>query len=143
MQKGQDVGRGLWLLLLAGMCAGCAPIPHYEYFAPAVAGTLVMDGKPLAGAKLVLRADSITASSVATSDAAGHFFLAPLKEYYHYISMSGDQPHAFSITITVDGKDYAAFQQPAAQPRSQIHLDCDLSAAPDADGQVQYCKWAP
>ncbi|HEY3644915.1 MAG TPA: carboxypeptidase-like regulatory domain-containing protein [Gammaproteobacteria bacterium] len=132
----------LWLLV-AWLCVGCAPVPHYEYFAPAVSGTLVQGGHPLSGAKLLLRADSTATSSVAYSDAAGHFVLAPLREYHAYISMSGDQPHAFSLTITVDGKDYPAFQQAAAQPRSVIHLDCDLSAPLDADGQPDYCKWAP
>ena len=122
---------------------GCFPVPHYEYFAPSVTGMVSKDGHPVAGAKLVLHADTTQATRVAYSDGAGRFVLDSLREYYHYVSFSGDPPHAFSVTITVDGKDYAAFQQPATHPPRMIHLDCDLTAPVDVGGQVSYCKWVP
>lgn len=116
-------------MMAATVLSGCLPIPHREQDIPNIAGSVSLDGQPLAGADIYVthRFNPTVETKVATTNAAGRFEVAGSKRFFGTVAL-GDPAYEFKLRIVANGQSYAAFAtRGLGFAPAPMLFSCDLS----------------
>ncbi len=136
-----------WTLAVAlgsALLSGCVPVPSFHYFAPAVSGTVLRQGLPVAGAQVVVSSRHGQERQIGFTDDEGHFALQPLREFQLTTPVMGDPTYAFRVEIAVGGQDYRGYSEGrVGDAPSALKIECDLARPRPlvlADGEYHCSK---
>lgn len=134
----------LIVLAVPFLLLACVPIPNRRTYAPLVAGTLVRNGAPVAGAQMLLSARFFGAAATAKTDAQGRFKLGPLSKLRLTRSVLGDLLYEYALKIKVPGEEEVSglTGHGVGYPPEDVQVTCDLSR-PVEQGRsksIVYCS---
>ncbi len=110
--------------------SGC--LPSRPTVTPAVSGRILLNGTPVAGAKVYvvdrLKSKDCSASKLeATTSPSGVFSIESTRAFEW--SMPGDRLVDLSVCVNYNGEWVMGYREShVGYPRSKVHLECDLSA---------------
>jgi len=128
-------------LLIAFALTACAPIPNRRTFAPAVAGTVVRGGVPVANAEVLLTTRFSDAAATVRTDADGRFRLGPLSEMRVMKTLLGDPLYEYTLKIRVAGEEehLGLAGHGMGNASKELTVTCDLSKPIGQGKSLRYC----
>jgi hypothetical protein len=121
------------------LSAACVPVPHFETDTPEVTGTVTRQGRPVAGAAVYAferHNCAGSATTAATTDAAGHFSLDRSRTFEWYYFVLGDRRYSSCVRI-VDGADvFAGISWSGWAPVETAVIQCELDSKGPVTSQM-------
>jgi hypothetical protein len=116
------------LLVLAMLMSGCAPIPNVYRYAPAVSGSIIKDGIPVAGVQVHVSSPYVAKGKAAISGSDGRFATESIRKFHFIKGLLGDPSLRYSVKIMFDGETYEGYsEQRLGYAPKTLELKCDLS----------------
>lgn len=135
--------RAVSAMLAFGSLTGCVPFPNLHYFAPAVAGIVLRDGQPVAGAQIRVASTFSSTTRVGSTQPSGRFSVEPIRELRLTATLVGDPLYGFEVEIVVDGERYAGYSEYGTGYASPaLQLSCDLTSRIKRLDKVVHCTQA-
>lgn len=131
----------LSIVLLSVVAAGCVPLPHSLYLAPAIEGIVTSNGAPVQNAEISVSTRDGDDRQKSATDRDGRFIVKPIRKTKLLFPFPpGDQLISYSITINIAEKHYAGLNEffVGCGPK-KISVTCELSKPVQSQQEAQYC----
>ena len=132
------VSRHIFLIGTLGL-TGCVPFPNLRYYAPAVSGIVMQDGKPAAGVEIRVSAHFANEVRAAIAASDGRFNTDSIRKLLT-ATLVGDPLYGYTVEIRNACNVYSGFVDfSVGHAPSAIQLNCDLSRPVGRVGHQVYC----
>lgn len=122
-------------VVLTLMISACIPMPHHEYRAPKIMGTLYDGDAPLGRTKIYLstgRDECVKPYITSQTNAIGQFEIGPVKEVEYFVFFMGDPTVWWSLCLEAKGTHHAIMSQGGiGRSPSVLQVRCDVSQKQD------------